>query len=130
MPEARMERWTEAAGAMQMKAVSLEAPAHLVKSLTGAILASGGWVLSRSATETGILSLHFEFERRDCIDIYSVLVAAGIELSYNGHRRFTELCQCTRSGSSDRASAIASVELEIHTFGQDAAEEMLYASPM
>jgi len=31
----------------------------------------------------------FEFERQACVDIYSVLVAAGLELSQQGHIRFT-----------------------------------------
>ena len=39
--------------AMQMKAVSIEEPARLVQTLTGAILGCGGWVLSRGANDTG-----------------------------------------------------------------------------
>src|ERR1017187_8900807 len=82
--------------AMQMKAVAIEEPARLVQTLTGAILACGGWVLSRGANDTGTVSMLFEFERQACVEIYSVLIAAGIDLSQAGHIRFTELCQCTR----------------------------------
>jgi len=82
---------------MQMKAISIEQPAHLVKTLTGAILGCGGWVLSRGANDTGTVSMLFEFERQACVEIYSVLIAAGLDLSQSGHIRFTELCQCTRS---------------------------------
>jgi hypothetical protein len=57
----------------------------------------------------------FEFERHACLDIYSVLIAAGLELSQYGHIRFTELCQCTRSRQHECASEIASVDLEIQT---------------
>jgi hypothetical protein len=57
----------------------------------------------------------FEFERHACLDIYSVLIAAGLELSQYGHIRFTELCQCTRSRQQECASEIASVDLEIQT---------------
>jgi len=79
--------------ALQMKAISIEEPSRLVQTLTGAILGCGGWVLSRGADDMGKVSMLFEFERQACVDIYSVLIAAGLELSQNGHLRFTELCQ-------------------------------------
>ena len=102
--------------AMQMKAVSTEEPSRLVHSLTGAILGCGGWVLSRGANDTGLVNMLFEFERQACVDIYTVLIATGLELSQLGHVRFTELCQCTRSQQRDCGAEIASVDLEIQTF--------------
>jgi len=102
--------------ALEMTAISLVEPSRLVRALTGAILGCGGWVLSRGATDTGIVNMLFEFERQACIDIYSVLIAAGIELSQNGHVRFTELCQCTRNHHLDCGDEIASIDLEIQTF--------------
>lgn len=102
--------------ALQMRALSAEDPVHLVQSLTGAILGCGGWVLSRGANDTGTISLLFEFERRICVEIYTVLVAAGLELNQAGHIQFTEFCQCTRSHVADCGSEIASVDLEIQTF--------------
>jgi len=48
--------------------------------------------------------------------MYSVLIAAGLELSQSGHIRFTELCQCTRSQSRECGTEIASIDLEIQTF--------------
>lgn len=98
-----------------MKAISVEEPSRLVKTLTGGILGCGGWVLSRGASDSGTVSMLFEFERQACLDIYSVLVAAGLELSQHGHIRFTELCQCTRSREQECASEIASVDLEVQT---------------
>jgi len=105
--------------AMEMKAVSLEEPSRLVLTLTGAILGCGGWVLSRGSTDSGLVSMLFEFERRTCVDIYSILVASGLELSQSAHIRFTELCQCTRSNKRDCGSEIASIELEVQTFPID-----------
>jgi hypothetical protein len=102
--------------ALEMKAVSQVEPSRLVCTLTGAILACGGWVLSRGASDTGTVNMLFEFERQACVDIYSVLIAAGIELSQSGHLRFTELCQCTRSQGRACAAEIASVDLEVQTF--------------
>jgi hypothetical protein len=107
--------------AMQMKAVSSADPSRLVQTLTGAILGCGGWVLSRGANDSGRVSMVFEFERQACVDIYSVLIGAGLELSQSGHIRFTELCQCTRSHVRDCGTEIASIDLEIQTFPVDVA---------
>jgi hypothetical protein len=107
---------------MQMKAVSIEDPSRLVQTLTGAILGCGGWVLSRGANDTGMVSMLFEFERQACVDIYSVMIAAGLELSQNGHIRFTELCQCTRSQIQECGAEIASIDLEIQTFPVEMAQ--------
>jgi hypothetical protein len=101
--------------ALEMKAVSMEEPSRLAKTLTGAILGCGGWVLSRGASDSGTVSMLFEFERQACLDIYSVLIAAGLELNPSGHIRFTELCQCTRSRQEECGREIASVDLEIQT---------------
>jgi hypothetical protein len=101
--------------ALEMKAISVEEPSRLVKTLTGGILGCGGWILSRGASDSGTVSMLFEFERQACLDIYSVFVAAGLELSQHGHIRFTELCQCTRSREQECASEIASVDLEVQT---------------
>jgi hypothetical protein len=102
--------------AMEMKAVSIEDPSRLVQTLTGAILGCGGWVLSRGASDTGMVGMLFEFERQACVDMYSLLIAAGLELSQSGHIRFTELCQCTRSQRKECGTEIASIDLEIQTF--------------
>jgi hypothetical protein len=105
--------------AMEMKALSAGEPTRLVQTLTGAILASGGWVLSRGANDLGTVTMLFEFERQACVEIYSLLIAAGLELSQNGHIRFTELCQCTRNQQADCGSEIASIDLEIQTFSTE-----------
>jgi hypothetical protein len=62
------------------------------------------------------VNMLFEFERHACVDIYSVLIAAGLELSQSGHIRITELCQCTRSNNRTCGTEIASIDLEIQTF--------------
>ena len=87
----------------------------MVKTVTGAILACGGWVLSRSASDTGLIEILFEFERRSCLEIYSILIAAGLELSQSAHIRFTELCQCTRMVRKDCQEEIVSIDLEVQT---------------
>lgn len=106
--------------ALQMMAVSREEPGRLVKSLTGAILACGGWVLSRSASDSGMIDILFEFERHSCLEIYSILIAAGLELTRAAHVRFTELCQCTLLAQKDCTREIVSVDLEVQTLASEA----------
>ncbi len=101
---------------MQMKAISKDEPSKLVKTLTGEMLGCGGWVLSCGANEAGTIFLLFEFERLASVNVYGMLIAAGLELSQSGHIRFTELCQCTRSHPEECGTEIASLELEIQTF--------------
>jgi hypothetical protein len=112
-----------------MKAVSVVEPSRLVRTLTEAIMGCGGWVLSRGATDTGVVNMLFEFERQACIDIYSVLIAAGIELSQNGHIRFTELCQCTRNHHLECGDEIASIDLQIQTFPSEALSRSARTQP-
>ena len=94
----------------------MEEPSRLIQDLTGAILGNGGWVLSRGANDVGTINMLFEFERNCCVDMYTVLIAVGLELSQLGHLRFTELCQCTRSHFDDIGGEIVSVDLEVHSY--------------
>lgn len=129
MPILSREHGVNIPWAMQMKAVSTEDPSRLVQSLTGAILGCGGWVLSRGTNETGRVNMLFEFERHACVDIYTLLIAAGVELSQIGHFRLTELCQCTRSQPRDCGAEIASLDLEIQTFPPEIPDLMQFAWP-
>lgn len=106
--------------ALPMNAIAQDEPRRLVKILTGAIFACGGWVLSRSANDTGLIDILFEFKRGSCLEIYSILVATGLDLSQGAHMRFTELCQCTMLSGNDCSSEIVSVDLEVQTFSGEA----------
>ena len=45
--------------ALEMKAVSVEEPSRLVKTLTGGIMGCGGWVLSRGASDADSWTLSY-----------------------------------------------------------------------
>lgn len=115
IPEHDFEAHAGTPWALQMQAIALTRPDRLMPLLTEVIVDCGGWVLSRSASDDGTVSLLFEFERSACVDIYSGIVGAGLELDRSGHLRITELCQCTRS-RKESANEIASLELQIRTF--------------
>jgi hypothetical protein len=107
---------TSAPWEIEMKSISIEEPEHLVRTLTRAIIGSGGCVVSRGSNHTGVVSMAFEFERQNCTDIYCALVGVGLELSQSAHTRLTELCQCTSSLRESCGSDIAIIDLEIQTF--------------
>ena len=67
-----------------------------VRFLTGAVMACGGCVLSRRFDARGTAAIEFEFVRATCVEMYSILIAAGLELSAQSHRTLATLCQCTR----------------------------------
>lgn len=57
--------------------------------------------------------MSFEFERSGCIEIYSALIAAGLELSHDSHHRLTDLCQCTRNLREPMPGETVAVALEV-----------------
>ncbi len=121
MPDRNLGRERDTGQAMntfwatQMQAASSVDPSRLGQSLAGAILGCGGWILRRKLSDTGALNILFEFERQATMNIYSMVVAAGVELSPQGHLWFTDLCQCTLGNQRDCGTEIASIDLEIQT---------------
>lgn len=97
---------------LKLTALCVEEPPRLLRFLSGTILACGGWVLSRSCSGVGV-QMNFEFERSGCVDIYTALIAAGLELSHDSHLRLTELCQCTRNQVKPVLGETVGVELEV-----------------
>ena len=63
--------------------------------LSGLIPDCGAWIRSRSYIEPGTARFVFEFPRDICVDIYGVLVSAGLQLTTTSHNLLTELCRCT-----------------------------------
>jgi hypothetical protein len=112
--------------ALELRAVCAEEPCRLIQRLTGAIVGCGGWVLSRGASDSGMVTLLFEFERQACVEIYSILLAAGLELNHQAHLRFTELLQCTSLRLDECREEIASIDLEIVTMRTQTEEEPRY----
>jgi len=99
---------------LQLSALCVEDSSRLMRFLSGTILACGGWVLSRSCSESDV-RIGFEFERSGCVEVYTSLIAAGLELSQDAHQRLTELCQCTRYRALEVREETVEVELEVLT---------------
>jgi hypothetical protein len=69
--------------------------ARSLRFLTGMVEACSGRVLSRRVEPNGSGALELEFERGQCVQVYCLLVAMGLELDRGSHLRLTAFCQCT-----------------------------------
>jgi hypothetical protein len=99
---------------LKLTALSHDEPERLARYLTGALLACGGWVLTRTTQGNQAAELDFEFARAVCVEIYAVLIAAGLELSRDSHMQMAELCHCTKNLIESRAFEIARVDLVVY----------------
>jgi hypothetical protein len=80
---------------LYLTALIAEDQSMVVPRLSGNIPDCGGWIRSRSYLEKGTARFVFEFPRDICVEIYSVLVSAGLQLTAASHLLLTELCRCT-----------------------------------
>jgi hypothetical protein len=97
---------------LRLCALSGVEPCRLLRFLSATIFANGGWILSRTHSDIGV-EMSFEFERSGAVEIYTALVAAGLELSQDSHHSLTELCHCTRNLARPVVGETVGVELEV-----------------
>lgn len=102
---------------LSLNALCGEDIARTVRFLTGAVMACGGFVLSRRFDAGENAAIEFEFVRATCVEMYSVLIAAGLELTAQSHLIMATLCQCTRETLEATAGDPVRVELNIHKSG-------------
>jgi hypothetical protein len=107
---------------LRLTALCAGDPAKTVRTLTGALLACGGWVLTRSH-EKGEFAVDFEFARAACVEVYAVLIGCGLDLSRESHLRMAELCQCTKNLIETRAFDIARIDLVVYNSRSQSAGE-------
>jgi hypothetical protein len=102
---------------LNLTALCPEDSARTVRFLTGAVMACGGYVLSRRFDAGESAAIEFEFVRATCVEMYSILIAAGLELSADSHMIMATLCQCTRETLEITAGDPVRVELTIRKSG-------------
>jgi hypothetical protein len=106
-------------------AASPDGPERTLQSLTGAIQACGGWVLSRSGDGDACVEIDFEFTRSGAVEMYSMLVGCGLTLSREAHLHLTELCQCTRHLFPAKAHDVVRLHLAAYTRMHDGLAELV-----
>ena len=98
---------------LNLSALCADDAPRTVRFLTGAVLACGGNVLSRRFDPGDTAAIEFEFLRATCVEMYSLLIAAGLELTAQSHWTLSALCQCTRETLESTAADPVRVELTI-----------------
>lgn len=83
--------------ALKLTANSMDDSETLLRLLPATLARNGSWMLMRTISPEGVVHLCFEFEREACVDIYTVLIAAGLELNRASHVQLTQLCHCSTS---------------------------------
>lgn len=111
---------------LNLSALCADDAPRTVRFLTGAGLACGGNVLSRRFDPGDTAAIEFEFLRATCVEMYSLLIAAGLELTAQSHWSLATLCQCTRETLESTASDPVRVELTIRRLN---AAQMRSGSP-
>ena len=104
-------------------ATSAAAPKRLVDSLAGAVAACRGWVLAHGEVGPRCADIEFEFAREHALEIYTLMVGMGVELSTEAHGRLTSLCQCTRHAGP--AAEGAPVRIHLTLYGAEGGLEFL-----
>ncbi|MBT9331343.1 hypothetical protein [Paracidobacterium acidisoli] len=98
---------------LRLTALCHEDAARTVRFLTGAVMACGGWVLVRRFFPDDSAEMEFEFPRATCVEMYSVLIAAGLELIRESHVLMADLCQCTKDLIESKGLETAGVDLRV-----------------
>ncbi len=66
----------------------------LLPNLITAFTHCGGWILERKTVSATMIEFRLEIQLRGIVDLYSSLVAAGVELTRKTHALLTDLCTC------------------------------------
>jgi len=96
---------------LRLTATCADDPQRMMRFLSGAVVACGGWVLARSMPGSDTAEISFEFARSASVEMYSVLIATGLDLSREAHVKITELCLCTKNLIATRAYDIVRIRL-------------------
>lgn len=79
-------------GSLDIQAFTFEQRHEVLQHLTTALIRCGAWVTKHQTTSTDSIEFDLEIRLRIVLDVYSVIVSSGIELSRSGHDILTDLC--------------------------------------
>jgi hypothetical protein len=87
----------------------------LLPVLTSAFTQCGGWVLERKSTSASAMEFRIEIQLNAIVDLYSSLVATGLELTRNTHQTLTALCTSRQHLLGARQPGqVVSIRLELN----------------
>ena len=87
----------------------------LLPTLTTAFTHCGGWVLERKTTSATAMEFRIEIQLQGIVELYSSLVATGVELTRGTHDTLTALCTSRKHiALSTQPSRLLAIRLELN----------------
>lgn len=77
---------------LHVQGYSCQEPDALLRTLSHSIRHAGGWVLQTKQLPTGEQEMQIELQSRGMMEIYSALLASGVELTRAGHVAMANSC--------------------------------------
>jgi hypothetical protein len=113
---------------LDIQGFSYEERHGVLPTLTSGFAECGGWILDRKILSPSTLEFHLEIQLRAVVDLYSSILASGLELTRNGHLGLTHLCTCRKNLSATEQCQVISIRIEV-SFLEDATLQSLFARP-
>jgi hypothetical protein len=115
--------------ALDIQGFSYEERHGLLPTLTSAFADCGGWILDRKTLSPTTMEFHLEIQLRAVVELYSSILASGLELTRAGHLGLAHLCTCRKNLAtpSDLGQVVA-IRLEI-SFLEDATLHSVFTRP-
>ena len=85
---------------LEIQSFSYDERSGVLPGLITSLADCGGWVLDRRTLSPSMIELKIEVQLRSILDLYSSIVAAGLELTRSSHIALTDLCTCRRNLTS------------------------------
>jgi hypothetical protein len=99
---------------IELRSYSYEDRRVILPALMQAMTQCGGWMLDRQVLPSGKLEFWLEVQLASALELYSSLIAAGIEFTRAGHLDLTSLCTLSRHRPlTQQNDRIVAVRLEI-----------------
>jgi hypothetical protein len=97
-----------------LQGYSYEDRQGVLPTLTSAFTQCGGWVLERKTTSPTTMEFRIEIQLRGIVELYSSLVATGVELTRATHTTLTALCTSRHHlATSHDPTKVVSIRLEL-----------------
>ncbi len=99
----------------ELRGYSFQDRQAILPVLTSAFSHCGGWVLERKATSATTMEFRIEIQLQSIVELYSSLVAAGLELTRCTHDTLTALCVSRKHlALSPHGRSLLTVRLELN----------------
>src|SRR6202012_5941938 len=114
---------------LDIQGFSYEERHGLLPTLTSAFADCGGWILDRKTLSPSTMEFRLEIQLRAVVDLYTSIIASGLELTRVGHLGLTHLCTCRKHLSTAvELGQVVSIRIEI-SFLEDATLQSVFTKP-